>query len=123
MEYEKECTTKTKKFIKITGYEDTDCKEIEVCKHGNNHRFPVADFTSIILVVHSYHRHFFHKRDADHGYECEKEMKTVCKKKPVKEEVEKEFEYCVPKPSKVCEEKEVKIPTVICEDKEVEKDI
>ena len=35
VEYEKECTTKTKKFIKITGYEDTDCKEIEVCKHGN----------------------------------------------------------------------------------------
>ena len=31
---QKECVTKTKTFVKITGYEDTDCKEIEVCKHG-----------------------------------------------------------------------------------------
>ena len=35
VEYEKECETKTRKFTKITGYEDVDCKEIEVCKIGN----------------------------------------------------------------------------------------
>ena len=34
VEYEKECETKTRTFTKITGYEDVDCKEIEVCKFG-----------------------------------------------------------------------------------------
>merc|ERR1712113_224053 len=37
IEVEKECETKTKTYTKITGYEDTDCKEIEVKKpvyHG-----------------------------------------------------------------------------------------
>merc|ERR1711993_37056 len=82
---EKECVTKTKTFVKITGYEDTDCKEIEVCKHA--------------LPYH--HGPFYHKRAAEaeadpHGYyvKCEKEMKTVCKKKPVTEEVSKDFELC-----------------------------
>ena len=36
IEVEKECVTKTKTFKKITGYEDGECKEIEVCKHGKN---------------------------------------------------------------------------------------
>merc|ERR1712241_1215837 len=34
IEVEKECVTKTKTFKKITGYEDGECKEIEVCKHA-----------------------------------------------------------------------------------------
>ena len=34
VEVEKECETKTKTFTKITGYEDTDCKEIELKKPG-----------------------------------------------------------------------------------------
>merc|ERR1712117_391961 len=112
VEIEKECTTKTKTFVKITGYEDTDCKEIEVCKHD--------------LYHHGYHG-YFHKREAEadaHGYyiECEKEMKTVCKKTPVKEEVNKEFELCRPKPNEVCEEKEIKVPRLVCEDETEEKD-
>jgi len=34
LEFEKTCKTETKTFFKITGFEDKDCKEIEVCKHG-----------------------------------------------------------------------------------------
>ena len=57
------------------------------------------------LYHHGYHG-YYHKREAEadaHGYyiECEKEMKTVCKKTPVKEEVNKEFELCRPKPNEV----------------------
>merc|ERR1712024_28544 len=111
IDVEKECVTKTKTFVKITGYEDTDCKEIEVCKHA--------------LPPHP--GHFWRKRAAEaeadpHGYyvECEKEMKTICKKKPVTEEVSKDFELCRPKPTRVCEEKELKVPTVVCEEPEAE---
>merc|ERR1712110_211995 len=32
IEVEKECETKTKTYTKITGYEDTDCKEVEFKK-------------------------------------------------------------------------------------------
>ena len=34
LEFEKTCKTETKTFFKITGFEDKDCKEVEVCKHG-----------------------------------------------------------------------------------------
>ena len=61
----------------------------------------------------------------------------MCKKKPVKEEVSKDYELCHPKPKKVrkmimimdesvigmlqvCEEKEIKVPTVICKDREAD---
>merc|ERR1711872_396126 len=107
IEVEKECTTKTKTYTKITGYEDTDCKEIEVCKHAIYHHGPG----------------FYHKREAEadaghlgYAIECEKETKTVCKKKPVTEEVSKDFELCRPKPNEVCEDKEIKVPRVICEE-------
>ena len=36
IEVEKECETKTKTFTKITGYEDTDCKEVEFKKPGKS---------------------------------------------------------------------------------------
>merc|ERR1711874_200068 len=103
IEVEKECVTKTKTFKKITGYEDGECKEIEVCKHA----LP-------------YHHGYLHKREAEadphHPYyvECEKETKEVCKKEPVIEEVSKDFELCRPKPSEVCEDKEIKVPSVVC---------
>ena len=35
IELEKSCTTETKTFTKITGFEKGDCKEIEVCKYGH----------------------------------------------------------------------------------------
>merc|ERR1712079_716532 len=103
IEVEKECVTKTKTFKKITGYEDGECQEIEVCKHA----LP-------------YHHGYLHKREAEadphHPYyvECEKETKEVCKKEPVIEEVSKDFELCRPKPSEVCEDKEIKVPSVVC---------
>jgi len=106
IKYEKECTTETKTFTKITGFEKGDCKEIEVCKFGYG---PVGPYG-------------YHKRSAQpHGYavpECEKEMKEVCKKVPVKEEVSKEFELCRPAPKEECEEREIKVPTLNCEEKE-----
>merc|ERR1712066_840090 len=108
IDIEKECVTKTKTFVKITGYEDTDCKEIEVCKHG-----------------YHYGPGYYGKRAAEadaepHGYvyECEKETKSICKKKPVTEEVSKDYELCRPKPNEVCEDKEIKVPKLICEDEE-----
>jgi len=108
IKYEKECTTETKTFTKITGFEDGECKEIEVCKYG-----PVGPYG-------------YHKRSAQpHGYvvpKCEKEMKKVCKKVPVKEEVSKEFELCRPAPKEKCEEKEIQVPTLNCEEKEGKED-
>merc|ERR1739838_630306 len=90
VEVEKECETKTKTFTKITGYEDTDCKEIELKKP----------------VYHGY-GYGYHKREAEadadaHGYAYEK--------------VSKDFELCRPKPSEVCEEKEIKVPRLVCEE-------
>jgi len=102
VEVEKECETKTKTFTKITGYEDTDCKEIELKKP----------------VYHGY-GYGYHKREAEadgHGYAYEKVTKTICKKTPITEEVSKDFELCIPKPSEVCEEKEIKVPRLVCEE-------
>merc|ERR1711872_502681 len=102
IKYEKECTTETKTFTKITGFEKGDCKEIEVCKYG-------------------YGPYGYHKRSAKpHGYivpECEKEKKEVCKKVPVTEEVSKDFELCRPSPKEECEDREIKVPTLNCEEK------
>merc|ERR1712080_707633 len=99
---EKVCETKARTYKVITGYEDGECKEIEVCKFPGFH-----------------HK----KRSAEpHGYiECEKETKEVCKKEPVVEEKSKDFEICHLEPKKVCEEKTFKIPTLDCEEEE-EKD-
>merc|ERR1712110_277166 len=101
IEPEKVCETKTRTYKVITGYEDGECKEIEVCK------FPG----------------FHHKRSADPHYghiECEKQTKGVCKKEPVVEEKTKEFELCHLEPKKVCEEKTFKVPTLDCEEEEEE---
>merc|ERR1712029_1271846 len=109
IEVEKECETKTKTYTKITGHGDTDCKEIEVCKHAIYHHGPGFDKRAA-------------EAEAGHfGYaaiECEKETKTVCKKKPTTEKVSKDFELCRPKPNEVCEDKEIKVPKLICEDEE-----
>merc|ERR1712032_870282 len=100
---ERTCETKTRTYKVITGYEDGECKEIEVCK------FPG----------------FHHKRSAEpnphYGHiECEKETKEVCKKEPVVEEKSKDFELCHLEPKKVCEEKTFKVPTLDCEEEEKE---
>ena len=86
-----------------------------------------------VLINHSlpalpyHHGPFYHRRAAEaeaepHGYyvECEKETKTVCKKTPVTEEVSKDFELCRPKPTEVCEDKELKVPKIVCEEPEAE---
>merc|ERR1719153_107969 len=105
IELEKSCTTETKTFTKITGFEKGDCKEIEICKHGD----------------HGYHG----KRSAApaHGYhvpECEKETKEICKRVPVKEEVSKDIDLCSRTPKEVCEDKEIKVPKIVCEEKKEE---
>merc|ERR1739838_939707 len=71
-------------------------------------------------VYHGY-GYGYHKREAEadayaHGYAYEKVTKTICKKKPITEEVSKDFELCRPKPSEVCEEKEIKVPRLVCEE-------
>merc|ERR1711963_1011254 len=102
IEVEKECETKTKTYTKITGYEDTDCKEVEFKK-----------------PVHVGYAYGYHKREAEanaHGYAYEKVTKTICKKTPITEEVSKDFELCRPKPSEVCEDKEIKVPKLVCEE-------
>merc|ERR1712001_738959 len=65
IEPEKVCETKTRTYKVITGYEDGECKEIEVCKFPGFHHG---------------------KRSAEpHGYvECEKEPKKVCEEKTFK---------------------------------------
>eukprot|EP00091_Calanus_sinicus_P006839 TRINITY_DN17613_c0_g1_i1.p1 TRINITY_DN17613_c0_g1~~TRINITY_DN17613_c0_g1_i1.p1 ORF type:complete len:184 (-),score=68.12 TRINITY_DN17613_c0_g1_i1:156-659(-) len=105
LEIEKSCKTESKTFFKITGFEDKDCKDIEVCKHGYGYH------------GHGYHGyHGYHgKREAHAPVECEKETKEICKKIPVKEEVTKDIEFCKGTPKKVCEDKEVKIPKITCE--------
>merc|ERR1712172_81226 len=91
IEPEKVCETKTHTYKVITGYEDGECKEIEVCKFPGFH-----------------HK----KRSAEpnphygHIVECEKETK--------------EFEICHLEPKKVCEEKTFKVPTLDCEEEEKE---
>merc|ERR1719250_372552 len=94
IELEKSCTTETKTFTKITGFEKGHCKEIEVCKYG--HGFPIH---------HSYHG----KRSASPGYivpKCEKVTKEICK----------EIDLCTRSPKKVCEEKEINVPKIVCEE-------
>merc|ERR1712002_1304394 len=104
LELEKSCETKTKTFVKITGYEDTDCKEIEVCKHP-----------------HGYYGHGLHgyhgKMEAHAVVECEKETKEICKKVPIKEDVTKDIEFCKAVPKKVCEDRELKVPKITCAEK------
>merc|ERR1711862_218592 len=102
IEVEKECETKTKTYTKIAGYEDTDCKEVE-----------------FKAPVHHGYGFGYHKREAEadaHVYVYEKVTKTICKKTPITEEVSKDFELCRPKPSEVCEDKEVKVPKLVCEE-------
>ena len=99
------CETKTQTYKVVTGYEDGECKEIEVCKFPGFH-----------------HRR---RRSAEPGphyghIECEKETKEVCKKEPVVEEKSKDFELCHIEPEKVCEEKTIKVPTLDCEEEEEE---
>merc|ERR1712127_247575 len=109
-EPEKVCETKTYTYKQITGYEDVECKDIEVCKHPG-----------------------FHKRSAEaeaephYGYpyvhvECEKETKEICKKKPVVEEKSEDKELCRFQPKKVCEEKTFKVPKLVCEELEKEEE-
>merc|ERR1712212_207228 len=97
IEPEKVCETKTRTYKVITGYEDGECKEIEVCK------FPG----------------FHHKRSAEpnphYGH-------IECKKEPVVEEKSKDFELCHLEPKKVCEEKTFKVPTLDCEEEEKEEE-
>merc|ERR1712061_333510 len=79
------CETKTQTYKVVTGYEDGECKEVEVCKFPGFH-----------------HRR---RRAAEPGphyghIECEKETKEVCKKEPVVEEKSKDI------PTLDCEEEE-----------------
>merc|ERR1712184_100093 len=86
------------------GYHDPDRKEVEFKK-----------------PVHVGYGYGYHKREAEaeadaHGYAYEKVTKTICKKTPITEEVSKDFELCRPKPSEVCEDKEIKVPKLVCEE-------
>merc|ERR1719228_403397 len=95
LEFEKTCKTETKTFFKITGYEDKDCKEVEVCKHGYGY------------YGHGYYgyRGYHGKREAHAPVECDKETKEICKKVPIKEDITKDIEFCKGTPKKVCEDK------------------
>merc|ERR1711915_85843 len=104
IEVEKSCETVTKKFFKITGFEDKDCKEVDVCKHPHGYH-----------GYHGYHHGYHGKREAHAPVKCETEKKEICKKVPVKEEVSKDIEFCKGKPKKVCEDKEIKVPKIKCE--------
>merc|ERR1712179_141587 len=99
---ELECETKTKTYTKITGYEDTDCTEVE--------------FKKPVHVGYGYHKREAEAEADAHGYAYEKVTKTICKKTPITEEVSKDFELCRPKPSEVCEDKEIKVPKLVCEE-------
>merc|ERR1712038_893733 len=103
IEPEKVCETKTRTYKVVTGYEDGESKEIEVCKFPHHKRRRSAE------------------PEPHYGVkfiECEKETKEVCKKEPVVEEKSKDFELCHLEPKKVCEEKTFKIPTLHCEEEE-----
>merc|ERR1712098_987756 len=45
---------------------------------------------------------------------CEKETKEICRPVPTTEEVSKDLEWCYYAPEKVCEDVEVKVPSVKC---------
>ena len=49
IEVEKECETKTKTYTKITGYEDTDCKEVEFKKPGKS-KFVKQNLVHNVLI-------------------------------------------------------------------------
>jgi hypothetical protein len=107
LEFEKSCKTETKTFVKITGFEDKECKEVEVCKHGYGES-DKRTYGNIILPCIGYHGHGYHgyhgyhgKREAHAPVECEKETKEICKKVPIKEEVTKDIEFCKGTPKKV----------------------
>ena len=69
IEVERECETKTKTFVKVTGYEDTDCKEVELKRpvhHGYLYHKREAEDSGI------------EKREAGRGYG----RKPSCKRVP-----------------------------------------
>merc|ERR1712098_557140 len=45
---------------------------------------------------------------------CEKETKEICRPVPTTQEVSKDLEWCYYAPEKVCEDVEVKVPSVKC---------
>ena len=47
LEFEKSCTTETKTFTKITGFEKGECKEIEVCKYGHGMYIRIDKFVNV----------------------------------------------------------------------------
>merc|ERR1711892_846201 len=97
---EKICTSETIVVgEKITGYEEGECKEVEVCAPAPHH---------------GYGYHGYGKRSAEPGYGCEKVLKKVCKKVPVKTEVTKDIETCSEVPKEVCEPVEKVVPKVTC---------
>ena len=104
LEYEKTCTTETKAFTKITGYERGDCKEVEFCmpdygKYGN----VVAK--KKLMFISGYPSHHGYRGKRSPGYNasagCEKVSKEVCKRVPVKEEANREVEKCTRSPKEV----------------------
>ena len=107
IELEKSCTTETKTFTKITGFEKGDCKEIEVCKHGHGEcifSLVCIRNNKILLQGFPIHHGYHGKRSASPGYivpKCEKVTKEICKKVPVKEEVSKDIDLCTRTPKKV----------------------
>ena len=85
LEYEESCTTETKPFTKITGYEKGECKDIEYCKPR-----------------YSGHHGYRGKRSPGYGSTtCEKVVKEVCKQVPVKEEASRQVEKCTRTPKEV----------------------
>merc|ERR1719292_86387 len=100
---DKTCSTETVKIgEKITGFENGDCKEIEVCKLGYR-------------GFHGYHGK--RSAEADPGYvhaPCEKVTKEVCKSVPVKADINKDIESCTEVAKEVCEEVDKIVPKVTC---------
>jgi len=106
LEPKKVCETKTQTYTKFTGYEKGDCKEIEVCKAPVWRKKRSAEASPDASA------------DAfGYGYVvpvCEKETKEICRPVPTTEEVSKDLEWCYYAPEKVCEDVEVKVPSVKC---------
>merc|ERR1719430_1008119 len=92
---QKDCKTEKKTFNRLAGYEEGECREVEICKFSPSQR----SFQSA----------------------CDKETRKVCEKRPVMEQVSKDIELCVPKPVRECKETEVKEPTLNCKDEEDDK--
>ena len=104
LDHDEECTTETKVVGDKVTYEKGECKNVEVCE-----------------PVHFVPRHVFKRAaeaDADYGYAhppCEKVMKEICKREPIKTPVEKEVEICTLTPKEVCEEVETTAAKLTCE--------